>query len=42
MQDSLKQMKETKTVKQDNMVLIPGGKFLMGSDKFYPEEKTGT
>lgn len=23
----------------DQMVLIPGGKFLMGSDKFYPEEK---
>ena len=21
------------------MVLVPGGKFLMGSDKFYPEEK---
>ena len=23
----------------ENMVLIPGGKFKMGSDKFYPEEK---
>jgi sulfatase modifying factor 1 len=21
------------------MVFIPGGKFLMGSDKFYPQEK---
>ena len=26
-------------IKQENMVFIPGGKFLMGSDKFYPEEK---
>ena len=24
---------------QTNMVFIPGGKFMMGSDKFYPEEK---
>ena len=39
MQDTLNEMKETKTAKQDNMVFIPGGKFLMGSDKFYPEEK---
>jgi sulfatase modifying factor 1 len=23
----------------ENMILVPGGKFLMGSDKFYPEEK---
>src|SRR5690349_10424641 len=23
----------------DNMVFIPGGSFLMGSDKFYPEER---
>lgn len=23
----------------DNMVFVPGGKFLMGSDKYYPEEK---
>jgi sulfatase modifying factor 1 len=31
-----------KTIEQrntENMILIPGGKFLMGSDKFYPEEK---
>lgn len=26
-------------IKLDNMVSIPGGKFLMGSEKFYPEEK---
>lgn len=24
---------------KEEMILIPGGKFLMGSDKFYPEEK---
>src|SRR4051794_8891243 len=28
-----------KSANLNNMVLIPGGKFLMGSDKFYPEEK---
>src|SRR3954447_16311633 len=26
-------------IKQENMVFIPGGKFLMGSDRFYPEER---
>jgi formylglycine-generating enzyme required for sulfatase activity len=26
-------------VDQEKMVFIKGGKFLMGSDKFYPEEK---
>jgi formylglycine-generating enzyme required for sulfatase activity len=31
--------KQYTTVNTDKMVLIPGGKFLMGSDKFYPEEK---
>ena len=29
----------TRKVSRDNMILIPGGKFMMGSDKFYPEEK---
>jgi len=29
----------TTEVTLDNMVLIKGGSFLMGSDKFYPEEK---
>src|SRR5438309_6058746 len=31
--------KETEPVSLQNMVLIKGGSFLMGSDKFYPEEK---
>ena len=31
--------KVSRDVNLDNMVLIPGGSFLMGSDKFYPEEK---
>jgi formylglycine-generating enzyme len=31
--------KKNRSVKPDNMIFIPGGKFLMGSDKFYPEEK---
>ncbi|WP_276133775.1 formylglycine-generating enzyme family protein [Polluticoccus soli] len=30
---------EMLSVNLENMVLIKGGKFLMGSDKFYPEEK---
>jgi sulfatase modifying factor 1 len=34
--DFLKTIEERNT---GNMILIPGGKFLMGSDKFYPEEK---
>jgi sulfatase modifying factor 1 len=29
----------TKIIDRTNMVFIPGGKFMMGSDKFYPEEK---
>src|SRR6185436_1798924 len=29
----------TRKVSPDNLILIPGGKFMMGSDKFYPEEK---
>lgn len=29
----------TLEVNLNNMILIPGGKFQMGSDKFYPEEK---
>jgi formylglycine-generating enzyme len=31
--------KETKVVGTKNMVFIKGGSFMMGSDKFYPEEK---
>jgi len=31
--------KEITTAVTKNMVFIPGGKFLMGSEKFYPEEK---
>ena len=30
---------QTVSVDEEKMVLIKGGKFLMGSDKFYPEEK---
>jgi formylglycine-generating enzyme required for sulfatase activity len=30
---------QTVSVDQEKMVFIQGGKFLMGSDKFYPEEK---
>ncbi len=34
-------MSEAKEIKADltNMINIPGGKFLMGSDNFYPEER---
>jgi sulfatase modifying factor 1 len=39
MLDALKLKKITSPADLENMVLIPGGKFLMGSDKFYPEEK---
>ena len=36
----MKEHQETEPgVKTQNMVFINGGKFLMGSDKFYPEEK---
>ena len=31
--------KERKTLHQENMVFIDGGSFMMGSDKFYSEEK---
>ena len=39
MLDALKLQALTKPVEIDKMVFIPGGKFMMGSDKFYPEEK---
>ena len=39
MLDALKLKKITSPADLENMVLIPGGSFLMGSDKFYPEEK---
>jgi sulfatase modifying factor 1 len=32
-------MEQEKAISLKNMVLVPGGEFLMGSDKFYPEEK---
>jgi sulfatase modifying factor 1 len=31
--------KERKVLSQENMVFIDAGTFMMGSDKFYPEEK---
>lgn len=34
----MSEIKEKK-VNLENMIRIPGGKFMMGSDKFYPEEK---
>src|SRR5688572_29894762 len=34
--ETVNKLKETI---HDSMVFIPGGKFLMGSDKYYPEEK---
>jgi hypothetical protein len=36
--DELSQKDKTKTVTKNNMVFITGGKFLMGSDKFYPKK----
>lgn len=39
MQNSIKANQAKKVVHQETMVFIPGGKFLMGSEKFYPEEK---
>jgi formylglycine-generating enzyme len=39
MLDTIKANQAKKAVTQESMVFIPGGKFLMGSDKFYPEEK---
>ena len=32
-------MEERKLINPENMVFIDGGGFMMGSDKFYPEEK---
>ena len=32
-------IKKKKTGNRQNMVFIPRGKFLMGSDRFYPEEQ---
>lgn len=37
--DTINQTKENRTIDTANMVFIKGGKFFMGSDKFYPEEK---
>ncbi|HEY6405543.1 MAG TPA: SUMF1/EgtB/PvdO family nonheme iron enzyme, partial [Nitrososphaeraceae archaeon] len=31
--------RERKVPNRENMVFIDGGTFIMGSDKFYPEEK---
>ena len=39
MLDPLKLQALTKPAEIDKMVFIPGGMFMMGSDKFYPEEK---
>jgi sulfatase modifying factor 1 len=35
----LEQLKQRTGIDLETMVFIPGGKFMMGSDKFYPEEK---
>jgi sulfatase modifying factor 1 len=39
MLDTTQINKERKALNQENMVLIDAGSFMMGSDKFYPEEK---
>jgi formylglycine-generating enzyme len=39
MLDTTEINKERKALNQENMVFIDGGSFMMGSDKFYPEEK---
>jgi sulfatase modifying factor 1 len=39
MLDTTEINKERKALNQQNMVFIDGGSFMMGSDKFYPEEK---
>ena len=39
MLDKTKVSKERKVPNYENMVFIDGGSFMMGSDKFYPEEK---
>ncbi|HEX2306511.1 MAG TPA: SUMF1/EgtB/PvdO family nonheme iron enzyme [Nitrososphaeraceae archaeon] len=33
------EINKRKTLNHENMVFIDGGSFIMGSDKFYPEEK---
>src|SRR6478735_9303023 len=37
--DTISKTEQVKKENTTNMVFIPGGKFFMGSDKFYPEEK---
>src|ERR1700746_1848549 len=37
--ETMEDQKVKADVKVNNMALIAGGSFLMGSDKFYPEEK---
>jgi formylglycine-generating enzyme len=39
MLDTTEINKERKALDQKNIVFIDGGSFMMGSDKFYPEEK---
>ena len=39
MLDTPKSNRERKALYQENMIFIRGGSFMMGSDKFYPEEK---
>lgn len=39
MSDTTELNKERKVPDQENMAFIVGGTFMMGSDKFYPEEK---
>lgn len=39
MSDTQESKEERKVFKKENMVFIDGGAFMMGSDKFYPEEK---
>ena len=39
MLDTTEINKERKELNTENMVLIDAGSFMMGSDKFYPEEK---
>jgi formylglycine-generating enzyme len=37
--ETMTEQKRVKKSAKDNMVFVAGGQFLMGSDKFYPEEK---
>jgi formylglycine-generating enzyme required for sulfatase activity len=39
MLDTTETNKERKVPNREDMVFIDGGTFMMGSDKFYPEEK---